>query len=1009
MASGGKKGSREDTDRAFREEPVRGPTGVPGQWLLARPWPDDALTDHGAWLASSLRLLRNLSAAFGPSGGRGEPAGRVEVVPGSEGPLSLGAARWPQRAGAVPLVKVPESFLLSSEQAQREALDRLLAGHGPSGSEASEKSGRGPGIRRRKKNGRTLVAFVTPASLSEAREREYTGVPPAAFFMAPALLRKGFQVAVDTLVLDAFAEPALCPEAVRKKNWTALDGILGRRPFCIAVTAMDLYADSLRAFLRQVRARDRDVLVALGGPMVTLYGARAAVHLPEANIFLRGDGDFAFARVLSALAGQLATQDLGERPVRRLSSERGLLVRCGGTLFLSRFDEANLVEDLDSVFRRGIDLGYVEKRHLRKGFSLHTLRGCPYRCSFCVKVHGSGVRKLRLKTLGRVLEALNKRIKAVAAAEGFTETERRQAYRLHLTDDDFLLDRRRAKLFFRAAARSPFSLETLPAGIPSFLAAGRAGERRFDSGLAACLGDWRDRIGSFEIGTDDFSERELRRLAKAHPGRYSLGEIREVVAVLERLGIRNRHFVLLSNPDTRWPELFEKIVTLEQLIWEFNRFLADPNPFVLAPVGTPLFEDLAAKGRLDAVSKRVLSVEGYPEFTHWAVNVAVPDEKLFSSPILSCRRFFQRLVDLLKGPQRFSVFNDVYLQYLLWRRKEDSAGEGPEERGAVLRLVEQAVNHRRERVRAWLQGAPFPGGEQAGPCRQENRLVEILWGLSLVGRTRRELFPEASQAPWEDGHPEEPGRGALPALLSAAGEPEPIPDRIAAFRQAVRLAESHAEHPGSASGPGAGGCDFARSFVLAVRSRLEERGLAAEAMQWESLCAQGREMVRLEVSADRSDARIVEDSGSIERTTALIRAAKPGFAGPEAFLPYLRSLRVLERTIREDFLEASSETRRVLYGRLLDLPAEFQARFGREFGLCPFVDRDGFLAALLARYLGARAIPHDRESAGTRLFEGLEPVLDSLVPPEIERFAAWLLNSTCRTSGTRSGRNHSGP
>lgn len=964
--------------------------------------------DPAVWMASNLRLLKSLSAAFGLSAAKGEPAGRVEVVPGSGGPLSVDTGpRYNTGAGPVPHVHVPESFLLSSPRTQREAVARLFAGDSRFHGEATGKVERGLriGIGRREKSGRTLVAFVNPASLSEARERDFTGISPAAFFMAPALLRKGFQVAVDTLVLDVFAEPALCPKAVREKNWIAFEGILDRKPLCIAVTAMDLYADSLRAFLREVRARDREVLLALGGPMVTLYGTSAAVHLPEANLFLRGDGDLAFARVLLALAGQGATQDLGEGAVRRLSCERGILVRCGGKLFLSRFDETNLVENLDSVFGRRIDLRYVEKRHLRKGFSLHTLRGCPYRCAFCAKVHGSRVRKLGLKALTRILRALEHRIEEVAAAEGLTETEKRQAYRLHVTDDDFLLDRRRAKLFLREAARFCFSLETVPAAVPSFLAAGRVGERPFHSGLAACLGNWRDRIGSFEIGTDDFSERELRRLAKAHPGGYSPREIREVVAVLETLGLQNRHFVLLSNPDTRWPDLFEKIVTLEQLSWEHGRFLADPNPFVLAPAGTPLFEDLAARGRLDAIPKRLLSVEGYPEFTHWAANAALPDQKLFSSPLLSCRRFFQRLVDLIKGPQRFSVFNDVYLQYVLWRRQEDSAEEEPEERAAVRRLVEQALGHRLERIRMWLQGGSFPGGEQAGHRRQENRLVEILWGLSLVGRTWSEIFPEASQAPWE----EEFIRRAFPLLPSSPREPEPIPERITVFRQAVRLAESHAERLGEVTGPGVGGSAFARSFVLAVQSRLVERGLSAEASQWESLCAPGRDIVRLEVSADRSDARIVEDSESVERAAALIGLVKPGFPGTNAFLPFLRSFRVLERSIREDFLEVSSETRRLLYSRLLDLPAGLQARFGREFCLCPFADRDRFLAALLARYLTVRAIPHDREVFGTRMFEGVEPILRAMVPSEIERFSVWLLDPTCRTSETRSRRNRWGP
>lgn len=1010
MGHSGKAGNRGDAARSCGEAPARDRTGVAGQWLLSRPCSDKGSWDAGVWMASSLRLLDSLSEVFGLSSPRSNLAGTVEVVLGSESALSIGFGRWFSPSRPALVVGVPEAFLLSARRHQRETLKRLLYRASASDGEARRQHDRrlrSP-VRQRAVT-RTLVAFVNPASLSEAREKEFTGIPPAAFFMAPALLREGFQVTVDTLVLDAFAAPDLCPAMVRRKARADLEAILARRPLCIAVTAMDLYANSLRAFLREVRVRDREVLLALGGPMVTLYGVRAAVHLPEANLFLRGDGDLAFARTLSALKEQSAAEDLGDLSVRRLCAERGLLVRCGDTLLSGRFDETNFVEDLDSVFRTRIDLGYVEKRHLRKGLSLHTLRGCPYRCTFCAKVHGSRVRRLGGKTLRRILEALEKRIEEIARAEGLAESERREAYRLHITDDDFLLDRRRAQRFFReAAARVPFFLETVPAAIPSFLAAGQRGQRRFFSGLATCLANCRDRIGSFEIGTDDLSERELERLAKAHPGGYDPCEIREVVAGLETLGIRNRHFLLLSNPRTRWPDLFEKIVTLEQWSWEFSRFRPDPNPFVLAPAGTPLFEDLASKGCLDASSKRVFAIEGYPEFTHWAVTVALPDESLFSSPLLSCQKFFQRLVDLIQGPQRFSVFNHVYLQYLLWRRLGDSA-EGPEERDAVWRQVQRAVGHRWERIRAWLRGRPFPGSEQGDPFRRENRMVEIFWGLSLVRRTWKELFPEASLDPQENlwGEEQDQGTDVVPSPL--ARDLDLVPERIAELRHAVRLAEGHAEHLASASGPGARGSDFAKSFVRSVRRGLEERGLSGEASQWETLCAQSRDMVRLEVSPDKSDARIVENPQAIEKVATLMGLAKPDFTGPGAFLPFLRALRVLERTIREDYLETSAEIRRVLYGRLSALPAEFQARFGREFGLCPLGDRDGFLAALLARYLAARAIPHDREIAGTRIFEGLEPVLDTLVPAAIERFAAWLLDPTCRISETRSGRNRSDP
>ena len=959
----------------------------PGQWFIENRRVGSGDPTPEVWTASCLRFLRTVSRTLCAVHPDREVAGRIRIMdPAAHGQAPSACLRERGRQLEARL-EIPPSQLWEDRVRQEDMLRCLFSSTALSSGESGRRSPLPPS---NSPGGGRLVQFVNCASLSEKRETQFSGVPPSVFFMAPALQKRGFRVAVDTLVLDAFAEPGLCPPQVRASNLERLGQILGKRPFCIAITGMDFYLEELRYLAREIRSRDPEVFIAFGGPLVTLYPDKGPVYLPDGNIFLRGEADVAFGELLSGLAGRRATESLSEEDLLRLEGQQGLFLRAGNTVYVSHLDRKHWMEDIDRVFQDEIDLSYVEKAHFRNGFSLHTTRGCPCRCSFCAKVHGSRVRALRAETIFRLLAALQARIEEIDRSQGFTAEERRKAYELSFSDDDFLLDGRRAGRVLQGIAGYPFTIRTIPAGIPSFLCDAAEGQRGFDPSLFDAIQQASGKIGSFEIGTDDFSERELQRLAKGHPRRYGLEEIREVLSRLEELRVSNRHFVILSNPDTGWSDLLEKLVNLEESSWSYAHFLPDPNPFVLAPVGTALFAQLVREGRAERLQKKEFSVPGFPEFTHWVFNLAPPREDIFSSRRLSCQDFFRSLSDLLKSSFRFSILNEAYVHLLETWEHAGPPEEEIEEKETIFRQIGRSVRMRTNRVSSLMRDPSFWKGGGARTTRKINLFSEMLLGTLLVREVLGGLFPQDCLRS-ERQDLEKTLDRLLAEVAFFLEENRDVPEALRAqVSEALRTGGEEIRCWSAGRGPAAKSA-FPRSFVRAVQGKLEQGNRVGEAREWAALCAPGRNLLVLEVSSDRKDARFVEDSATIERFFELIHLAEPSPAPPVGLLPFLRAEWVLWKSLREDYLK-NSETRIFLYDGLLALPSDFKVRFQSEFGVSPFFDRDEFIASLLAKFLACRAVPHDRRVLGTCLFEGLESTLEPLVHKRIEEFARWFFD-----------------
>jgi hypothetical protein len=155
------------------------------------------------------------------------------------------------------------------------------------------------------------------------------------------------------------------------------------------------------------------------------------------------------------------------------------------------------------------------------------------------------------------------------------------AFRVHLSDDDFACDRDRAAAFFAALRDTPFRLSSVQVSIADLCRRengrllpevdpiwdGLVPELFADHGKPIPLRDHvedhksRNWSSYLQIGVETFSSRELVRLAKG----YKREHIRAVVHTLAKRGIHMDAYFIVSNSDTSAPDLVESVEELCRL------------------------------------------------------------------------------------------------------------------------------------------------------------------------------------------------------------------------------------------------------------------------------------------------------------------------------------------------------------------------------------------------------------------------------------------------------------
>jgi radical SAM superfamily enzyme YgiQ (UPF0313 family) len=491
----------------------------------------------------------------------------------------------------------------------------------------------------------------------------------------------------------------------------------------VCITLLEGYFEPVCRLIGELRRLGCRVRIAVGGVMPTLTPEHVAAHLPEASFICRGAGEV-FGPQLAAIVGDSDVDTpLGPGQLAALLRMNGLIALDHGRVVMANSARTVEVPDLDRV---PLDLSHLQARHIEGGIEISTSRGCIHKCTFCSII---GRESYQARSAGGVLELL--KLYERRFAELFGEHVPHNAYRVHISDDDFACDRHRAAAFFRALSQTPFRLSSVQVSVADLCRkeGGRLLEEvdpvLFDVLQPTLFADAhrhipeRDFVADhksrnwssyLQLGVETFSRRELLRLGKG----YKVGHIRTVAAELDRRRIHMDAYFIQSNTDTTLLDLIESAEELTRLKLRHPRhfhlrFPVVPHLVSYFPAAT--HRRKVRQGRTDTMKLRGFASEpGFPELDYPFVDHDIPGDPWVADAV---DKGFLTDEALYAGSlERLRAVVEA-------RHAQVEAGEERRERERMLRRLDDArrrlVFELLRDARRGSQGRPPPGWPGAPP------------------------------------------------------------------------------------------------------------------------------------------------------------------------------------------------------------------------------------------------------------------------------------------------------
>jgi radical SAM superfamily enzyme YgiQ (UPF0313 family) len=397
------------------------------------------------------------------------------------------------------------------------------------------------------------------------------GLPASHLFLASSLQASGFHVATIPLSL---------PDAAPLPGALSAD--------MAGFTVFEDLFPPLRAYLAHFRVIFGGWLAA-GGPFPTLAPLAALYHLPQINLFVRGEAEEVFPQILKAL---------NQGDADALFRNEGFVWQQPGLIVMSGFDRINRPETF-SKFKT--DISFLKPEHMAQGLEMNFSRGCNRGCLFCCRVLGTKYRKLPLEIAEKILQEYGEKISEFSLSGN-------QIRAVNINDDDILQDPAYTAAVFALIKKYAFrihGIQTSPASLvqsdehvkPDVLA------------LAADPGLYLDGRPLLWLGTDVFLLRRARRLGKRLP---SVQAFAGLLAELEKHGLRHFHYWISSDGDSTWEEFSEELSLIIGFYRKFPNFgLLAHAPFIVPYPASRLSQrlpegvlNLKIKIELDALDPR---------------------------------------------------------------------------------------------------------------------------------------------------------------------------------------------------------------------------------------------------------------------------------------------------------------------------------------------------------------------------------------------------------------------
>jgi len=393
------------------------------------------------------------------------------------------------------------------------------------------------------------IGLSCPA-LSSDRRWDSVTLTAAFLYLGSALRREGFEVTVHIQPLPG---PVLEPQL--------------RECDLIGFTLYEDLFLQVKPLFSQLNESYTGLLAA-GGPMVTLEPLQAAYHLPEVNVFVRGEGELVFPGLIRAI---------DSNRVENLLDFGGILFQVPGILILSGFNQINRPAEFS---RFGFQLDFLEKKHLEHGLEINVSRGCKRGCIFCSSVQGKPLRKLPLHGVEELLGQFSKRLETSGIETPHCRT-------VNINDDDILQDLDFAGDVFGLLEKCGFRLWGIQTSVDSFFE-NRVSFRKRALDLVSKPSLFVDNSPLVWLGTDAFLEQRGKKLAKIIPSEEQFYRLLEE---FEGRGIKNYHYWISSDYEGDWEEFTRELSLIYRCLSRFRHFgLIAHAPFLVPYPTTPLFK-----------------------------------------------------------------------------------------------------------------------------------------------------------------------------------------------------------------------------------------------------------------------------------------------------------------------------------------------------------------------------------------------------------------------------------
>lgn len=196
----------------------------------------------------------------------------------------------------------------------------------------------------------------------ESTNRAIGAQPPIGIaYLASMLEKNGIAVSIldaNALALDANG----IKDAVRRE-----------RPSIAGITAMTLISINATSVARLVKEVS-DAVTVIGGPHVSLF-QKETLESPCVDYAMDGEAEYSFLEFVRAMDSR--------SPIEHIP---GMVYRKGGDVIHNKIA---IVEDLDTLPYPAVHLLPLERYSLANAKhpfgSIVTSRGCPFKCSFCIR------------------------------------------------------------------------------------------------------------------------------------------------------------------------------------------------------------------------------------------------------------------------------------------------------------------------------------------------------------------------------------------------------------------------------------------------------------------------------------------------------------------------------------------------------------------------------------------------------------------------------------------------